>query len=101
MERNELYVMKVEYDPEGIFQKGARIPYSEFLIGVKMNVYSPGMRVSKVAGVSDFTVAISEKGANILLDDKKVPWYIEDNHGNSAYIQARRYGNRSRKVAKA
>ena len=51
MERNELYVMKVEYDPEGIFQKGARIPYSEFLTGVKMGVYAEGMRVSKVAGV--------------------------------------------------
>jgi len=90
MDRGDKFVMRVEYDPEGIFQKGARIPYSEFLVGARMGTYSPGMRVSKVAVISDFAVAISENGVTILLDDKNQRWYIEENAANRCSIQARR-----------
>ena len=101
MGKSELFVMRVEHDPRGVLPKGARISYSKFLDGVRTGAYPEGMRVTKVARVSDFTVAVSELGSPILLDGKDVPWYIESNYRNKACIQARRDGRRLRKVCKA
>ena len=90
MERADIYVMRIEYDPSGIFSKGARIPYSEFLTGLKMGSYPEGMRVTKLAAVSDFKVGVSELGAWVLIDNNDVVWYAIGNNRNRNFIQARR-----------
>jgi len=90
MNKNEMYVIRVEHDPGDIFQKGAIIPYSEFLIGIGMGVYSEGMRITKVAPIFDFVVGVSEKGSNVLIDSHNTPWYVITNSNNRGYIQAKR-----------
>ena len=90
MNRGTTFVIRIEHDPEGVFSKGAEIPYDEFLTGLRMGVYAEGMKVKKFAPVSDFTVAISKNGANILKDSTGTNWYVGTNPGNRGFIQARR-----------
>ena len=94
------YVMRVEYDPSGIFSKGARIPYNEFLIGMRMNVYPVGMSVTKMAPISDFVVDMGEYGAPMLLDNNGASWYLNKSSKGTGIIKAKRE-RRRREVGKA
>jgi len=100
MGHNERYVMQVEYDPSGMFSKGARIPYNEFLTGMRMNVYPVGMRITKVAPVSSFVVDMGEYGAPMLLDNNGASWYLNKSSNGTGIIKARRE-KRRREVGKA
>jgi len=88
--RGAKYVMKVVYDPNDLYSKGARIPLGEFLTGVRAGVFPVGMKVEKVAETSNFTVGINDIGNYCLYDDCNSNWSISINANSGSGFQLRR-----------
>ena len=75
------YVMQIEYDPSDTYPRGARFPLGEFLAGVREGIFPHGMRVSKRAETSEFTVRVNKYDNNYLTDTNNGRWSV------------RKYGN--------
>ena len=68
------YDMMVVNDPSGIFKKGARIPFQEFLVGLVEGCFAEGMTISKRAVTSEFTVGKTDGVGLVLFDDRQNKW---------------------------
>lgn len=73
------FVMQVEYDPLDILKPGARLELGEFLTGIRLGAYPVGMRVSKRAQISEYTVELRDDGKLILIDDGGGKWHVMQN----------------------
>ena len=90
--RGAKYVMHIEHDPSGTYSEGAQIPYGEFLAGLRMGIFSEGLKVSKRAETSEFVVAVAHTGSNYLVDKNRHRWRIVHNSGNASGYQLQRSG---------
>jgi hypothetical protein len=88
------YEMVIIHDPSGIFPDGARLPLQEFLIGLEMGNFSEGMKVSKRAVTSEFSVGKDTKGKPALVDIHNRTWSPRT---AGRYYQLRRTNWRRRK----
>ena len=87
--RGAKYVMHIEHDPSGTYSKGAQIPYGEFLAGLRMGIFSEGLKVSKRAETSEFVVAVTHTGSNYLVDKNSHHWCVAHNSKSASGYQLR------------
>ena len=90
----EQFVVRVEHDPTGTYQRGAIIPYGEFLMSARDGSFPIGMKVTKCAAQHSFKVSESVRGTPCLRDENEDVWHILENKSNWCGYQLRKYVNR-------
>ena len=87
-----IYVMQIIEDRTGTFEPGSRFPQADFLWALRNGDMPIGMKVSRRANPSEFTVIPSVLSDSYFLkSDNGVTYCISKNSHNSGGLQLRKY----------